>query len=402
MAEEGDRPQDEATRVIIIDDSTAVRDGIRALIATDPTLHTIGEASNATDGLELARELRPDLILLDNEMPGTLGIELLPTLRSELPDTRVVMFSMSPSIAEEARSLGASAVVAKDGGDATLLEALRHVRRGDDATTVRLAAFASLRREPPRVTGRQLGVLAAALAAYAVGYMVAEPTLGAEAAIVGLVAVIAAGALLGPLLGALTAVVVLILTAGLWTITGHAVGDTTLRLGGNAVGAIALVAIGAGAGALGQRWRGPRGSDALLADAIGASAGGADGLVRRIPAALGCDAAMLFGLSNAGRQLRVVSTTGVGGFEDERTFLGIPSLAESLREARIVVIETGDDLVAGAHSAAFAPVIAGDGAAVGVLAVFYRAVVALDARDQRRLRAAAAAAEALLAGEARR
>ena len=383
--------------MIIIDDSTAVRDGIRALLATDATLRTIGEASNATDGLQLARELRPDLILLDNEMPGTLGIDLLPTLRSELPGARVVMFSMSPSIAERARSLGASAVVAKDGGDATLLEALRDVRRGDDATTVRLAAFAQLRRSFPSVTGRQLGVLVTALAAYTIGFMVSEPTLGAGAAVVGVVAVVGAGALLGSFVGAVTGVVALVLTFGLWTITGHDVNQMSLRIGGirwDAILPFALLGIGAGAGALRTRWSG-RGSDALLADAVRARAGGADALVRRLPAALGCDAAILFGLSNAGRQLRVVGTTGVSGFEDERTFLGIPTLAESLREARTVVIDAGEDLIAGTHSGAFAPVITADGTAVGVLAVFYRSVVALSAREHQRLRDAAAAAAVL-------
>jgi two-component system nitrate/nitrite response regulator NarL len=396
LTEEHDRPPDDATRVIIIDDSTAVRDGIRALIATDATLRTIGEASNATDGLQLARELRPDLVLLDNEMPGTLGIDLLPTLRSELPGTRVVMFSMSPSIAERARALGASAVVAKDGGDATLLEALRQVRRGDDATTVRLAAFAKLQAERPEVTGRQLGLVFAALAAYAIGYLISEPTLGAGAAIAGVAAVVVTGSLLGPLLGAVAAIVVIAITAGLWTITGHAVGDTSLRIGGIAIAAVALVGIGASLGAL-RRWWGRRGSDALLADAVRASANGADALVRRLPGALGCDAAILFGLSNAGRQLRVVSTTGVRGLEDERTYLGIPTLAESLREARIVVIDAGEDLITGTHAGAFAPVITAEGTAVGVLAVFYRSVVALSARDQQRLRDAAAAAEAVLA-----
>ena len=397
MADERDRPQDGATRVIIIDDSAAVRDGIRALVATDPSLRTIGEASNATDGLVLARELRPDLILLDNEMPGTLGIDLLPTLRSELPDTRVVMFSMSPSIAERARSLGASAVVAKDGGDATLLEALRQVRRGDDATTVPLAAYARLRPVRPPVTGRQLGVVFAALAAYGTGYLVSEPTLGAGAAIVGVAAAVGAGALLGPMLGALAGILVISLTAGLWTITGHAVDGTSARAGG-AIAAVALVGLGAGAGALRILWRRRHGSDAYLADAIGARAGGPDELVRRLPAALGCDAAILFGLSNGGRRLRVVSTTGVSGFDDERTFVGIPALAEAVREARIVVIEAGDDLIAGARSAAFAPAIAADGTPVGVLAVFYRSLVALNVRDEQRLRDAAAAAEAMLAG----
>jgi DNA-binding NarL/FixJ family response regulator len=89
MAEARDDPErDIASRVLIIDDSAAVRQGLRALVETDASLRTVGEASNAAEGLELARSLSPDLILLDNEMPGMNGIELLPTLVRVLPTER--------------------------------------------------------------------------------------------------------------------------------------------------------------------------------------------------------------------------------------------------------------------------------------------------------------------------
>ncbi|HEY8731852.1 MAG TPA: response regulator transcription factor, partial [Candidatus Limnocylindria bacterium] len=185
MAEHPDVPKDGRTSsVLIIDDSAAVRAGIRALIDTDASLRTVGDAPNALEGLELARALRPDLILLDNEMPGTRGIDLLPTLRSEVPGSRVVMFSMSPAIADQARALGASAAVRKDGSDAGLLEALREVRRGEASTTVQLAAFARLRRERPTVAAHDVGILFTAVASYAVAFLVVEPRLGASAAVV--------------------------------------------------------------------------------------------------------------------------------------------------------------------------------------------------------------------------
>src|SRR5438270_11397547 len=103
MAEAVDPPEfDIASRVLVVDDSAAVREGLRALIATDRSLRTVGEAANADEGLELARTLSPDIILLDNEMPGMNGIELLPALRRELPGTRIVMFTLSPAISDEA------------------------------------------------------------------------------------------------------------------------------------------------------------------------------------------------------------------------------------------------------------------------------------------------------------
>jgi DNA-binding NarL/FixJ family response regulator len=299
MAEARDHPEGAlASRVLIVDDSAAVRQGLRALVETDPSLRTVGEASNATEGLELARTLSPDLILLDNEMPGMNGLELLPVLRRELPGTHVVMFTLSPAITAEARALGASAVVSKDGGDTTLLDTLREVRRGDRSTTVRLATVARLRRDRPRLSGL--------LATFS-----------------------------------------------------------------------------------------RRHADRLLGETIGANVG-ADVVVRRIRSALGCDAAMLFALSKAGRRVRVVSTTGITDFDDERAFLGLPALARSVREGRIVETGASDDLVGGASSAAFAPMTSPDGTPLGVVAVFYRGKVALTHLDHRRLRLAAIVAEAAL------
>jgi DNA-binding NarL/FixJ family response regulator len=385
-----------ASRVLIIDDSTAVREGIRALVGTDASLRTVGEAANAMDGLKLARALRPELILLDNEMPGQRGIELLPALRAELPHSKVIMFTMSPSITDEAQALGASAVVQKDGSEATLLETLRHVRRGDDATTVRLAAFARLRRDRPRLPARQLGILAAAVVGYGVAYLVAEPTLGAAASIVGVVSVAIAGVLLGPELGVIAAILVIALTYALWGMTGHLFGETIFRVG-SGIGALTLLGLGAGAGAL--RVSALRRSDGFIAEALAGGADGPEAFVRRARSALGCDAVILFGLSSGGRQLRVVCTTGVSGFDDDRTFVGLPALARSVREGRVVVVGSGNDLISGARSAAFAPVTAEDRTPLGVLAVFYRRAVALSPRELRRLRAVAIAGEALLASD---
>ncbi|HEY8806516.1 MAG TPA: response regulator transcription factor [Candidatus Limnocylindria bacterium] len=397
LAGSHDDPQDPASRVLIVDDSAAVRAGIRALIDTDVTLRAVGEAANAVEGLSLARSLQPDLILLDNEMPGTRGLDLIPRLRAELPGTRVVMFSMSHAIADQALALGAAAVVSKDGGDAALLETLRQLRRGEDSTTVRLGSFARLRREWPVVATRDVGTLLAVIAGYGIGYLIAEQTLGAGAAVIAVAAVAVAGALLGPAFGVIAAIVISAITAGLWTITGHPVDATTLRTDGSGIGAIALLVIGAGSGALARPIIATRRADALLREAASASVDGGRRMLRLIRAALRSDAAMLFGLSDAGRQLRVAGTAGVAGRQAERTFLGVPSLAQAVRDGQIIATESADDLIGGARSAAFAPIIADDGTAIGVLATFYRRTIALGPRDLARLRAAAIIAKDALA-----
>ena len=107
-------PSDAVARVLIVDDHRDIRDGVRALLATEPTLRVVGEAATGDEALGAALVLRPDLIVLDHEMPGSRGLDVLPKLRVVLPDARVVMFTMSSRITREARLRGAEAVIQKD------------------------------------------------------------------------------------------------------------------------------------------------------------------------------------------------------------------------------------------------------------------------------------------------
>jgi len=101
-------------RVLIVDDHPVVRDGVRALLATEPTLRVVGEAASGDEALAAALVLRPDLIVLDHEMPGSRGLDVLPKLRVVLPEARVVMYTLSTRISRQARIRGAEAVIGKD------------------------------------------------------------------------------------------------------------------------------------------------------------------------------------------------------------------------------------------------------------------------------------------------
>lgn len=110
--------------MLLIDDNAGVRAGVRALLSGEPALRVVGEAANGRDGLACARELRPDLIVLDQEMPGLSGVEILPPLRLMLPASRVTFFTLSVDVEPLALALGAAAVVAKE-DPALLLATLR-------------------------------------------------------------------------------------------------------------------------------------------------------------------------------------------------------------------------------------------------------------------------------------
>lgn len=98
-----------------MDDHQVMRKGIRALLENDPVWQVCGEAENGRQAVEKARELRPDLIILDLTMPEMNGLEAARQIRSSSPDAKIVIFSMheSPQVRKESRDAGANAFVSK-------------------------------------------------------------------------------------------------------------------------------------------------------------------------------------------------------------------------------------------------------------------------------------------------
>jgi len=96
-------------RLMIVDDHELMREFIGAVASTDPDFEVCGVASSGREAIELAGELRPDVVILDSQMPGMNGIDALPELLAASPQTHVVMFSGSEeaSFEREARASGA-------------------------------------------------------------------------------------------------------------------------------------------------------------------------------------------------------------------------------------------------------------------------------------------------------
>src|SRR3954467_3037322 len=82
-------------RVLVVDDFPLVREGLTASLEVDPDIEVVGEAGDGEQGLSLARELRPDVVLTDMRMPGLGGPVLLARLREEVPEARVLVVSAS-------------------------------------------------------------------------------------------------------------------------------------------------------------------------------------------------------------------------------------------------------------------------------------------------------------------
>lgn len=91
-------------RILLIDDHTLFRSGIRALLQRQTDFEIVDEAADGVEGIKRAKQHRPDVILLDLNMPGLSGLETLQLLVEDLPDTAVVVLTVS----EEAEELGAA------------------------------------------------------------------------------------------------------------------------------------------------------------------------------------------------------------------------------------------------------------------------------------------------------
>jgi DNA-binding NarL/FixJ family response regulator len=116
-------------RIVLADDHRILREGLRSLLAQQPDVLVVGEASDGDAVVNLARELRPDLIIMDVVMPGTDGITATRQIRAECPDTKVIALSMHSDrrfVSEMVRA-GALGYLVKDSAFEELNQAVRTV-----------------------------------------------------------------------------------------------------------------------------------------------------------------------------------------------------------------------------------------------------------------------------------
>ena len=141
-----------ATRVLIVDDHAVVRSGLKLVLDADDGIEPVGEAGNARDAIFEARSLKPDVILLDVVMPDQSGLDIIPTLLHENPDTKILVLSMQddPRYVREAFDAGASGYVLKEAADSEVVAAVREVAGGgryvDPELGARLVAAESAER----------------------------------------------------------------------------------------------------------------------------------------------------------------------------------------------------------------------------------------------------------------
>ena len=130
-------------RVLLADDHTIVREGLRALLEKEPDLTVVAEAGTGAAALELSRKLRPDVVVMDISMPDMNGIDATRQVTTDMPDVRVLALSMESDrrFIVEVLKAGALGYVLKDAAFAELATAIRAVAAGETFLGQRITAL---------------------------------------------------------------------------------------------------------------------------------------------------------------------------------------------------------------------------------------------------------------------
>ncbi|MDE3166857.1 MAG: response regulator transcription factor [Acidobacteriota bacterium] len=127
-------------RILLTDDHTLFRQGIRTLLAAEPDMEVVGEAPNAGDAVTLAAQVHPDVVLMDIGMLGMSSFEATRLIRKDRPETRVIFLSMydDEDYLAECVEMGASGYILKESPAEQLITAVREVHRGGTYLSPRL------------------------------------------------------------------------------------------------------------------------------------------------------------------------------------------------------------------------------------------------------------------------
>jgi two-component system response regulator NreC len=129
-------------KILLTDDHTLFRQGIRNLISSEPDMEVVGECANASDAIAQASPVRPDIVLLDIGMPWLSSFEAARQIRKERPETRILFLTMydDEDYLSECMEVGGSGYVLKDSPADQLISAIRDVFRGGSYLSPRMLA----------------------------------------------------------------------------------------------------------------------------------------------------------------------------------------------------------------------------------------------------------------------
>ena len=147
--------------VMLVDDHPAFRKGMAALIESEPDLRVVAETGDGCKALEIYRQSRPDVVLMDLRLPGMGGVEAVIAIRKEFPDARVIVlttFDLDEDIFSALQS-GAKSYLLKDTPDDELAATIRAVHAGKEILPGKIAERFAARRQRADLSKREMEVL---------------------------------------------------------------------------------------------------------------------------------------------------------------------------------------------------------------------------------------------------
>lgn len=146
-------PETETIRVLIAEDQQVIRRAFATLLGMEPGIKVVAQAGDGAEAIQLARQWRPDIVLMDLQMPRVGGIAAMKRILADVPSAQVIVLTTfdTDEMVFEAISAGAQAYLLKDASEAEILETIRAVKRGESRISPHIArkVFEEFRRARP-------------------------------------------------------------------------------------------------------------------------------------------------------------------------------------------------------------------------------------------------------------